>query len=203
MRSDLLHDATLSQNAVDAKGTTRSLASSRNQRLLHAPVIIETARDFLVEESPNKQETATTAAMDTVNEGTPLMGGADGFTVMAHNDRSVSLLPEDLDEDPADALHHNNQNALDDSFAENDTDSDLHHHRRHHRSESHGSVLEIAYESILDAKDHLVETYEEVQETVIEVLQEEVSMPVKPREEGDHAQKLSALALAVIGACAA
>jgi hypothetical protein len=51
------------------------------------------------------------------------------------------------------------------------------------RSESHGSVLEII---------------SEVKETIVEVLHEDLSTPIKPREEGDHSQKLSALALAVM-----
>jgi hypothetical protein len=51
------------------------------------------------------------------------------------------------------------------------------------RSESHGSVMEII---------------SEVKETIVEVLHEDLSTPIKPREEGDHSQKLSALALAVM-----
>jgi hypothetical protein len=51
------------------------------------------------------------------------------------------------------------------------------------RSESHGSMLEII---------------SEVKETIVEVLHEDLSTPIKPREEGDHSQKLSALALAVM-----
>ena len=85
--------------------------------------------------------------------------------------------------------------------------------RRHH---SDSTVVEIALDAIHEAKDVIVETVETVQETVVhgieeakevlehgieeakEVLEEEVAEPVKPREEGDHSRKLSALSLAII-----
>jgi hypothetical protein len=107
---------------------------------------------------------------------------------LRHHEKSVSLLLEDMEDhvfrivEPGDLLED------DDSF-----DNNPHHHNHHHthptreRSESHGSMLEMALESI-----------SEVKETIVEVLHEEVATPIKPREEGDHSQKLSALALALI-----
>jgi amino acid transporter len=65
------------------------------------------------------------------------------------------------------------------------------------------------FESLADIKENIVETVvetlEEVKEVathvveeIEEVLEEEVAEPVKAREGGDHSQKLSALALAVL-----
>ena len=72
------------------------------------------------------------------------------------------------------------------------------------------------FESIAEIKENIVDAVEEVKETIVdtieevkevathvveeieEVLEEEVAEPVKPREEGEHSQKLSALALAVL-----
>jgi hypothetical protein len=78
-----------------------------------------------------------------------------------------------------------------------------HNSNGHSRSDS--SMLELAMESIVDAKDAIVEAAHAVEESVVhgieearEVLQEDVSHPVQPREEGDHSRKLSALALAVL-----
>jgi hypothetical protein len=65
-------------------------------------------------------------------------------------------------------------------------------HRHHHHSRSH---------SIADRIEEVIENIEEVVEEVIEEVKEvfaEDIQPIKPREEGDHARKLSALALAVL-----
>ncbi|CAB9520378.1 Probable polyamine transporter [Seminavis robusta] len=73
----------------------------------------------------------------------------------------------------------------------------------HHRRDS--SLLEVAMESISDISDVIVErievvqqAVEEVQQELVEILEEPVAVPVKPREEGDHSQKLSAMAVAVL-----
>lgn len=84
-----------------------------------------------------------------------------------------------------------------------------------HRRES-SSVFELALESVVEVKEAIVETLEEVQETVVhgleeaketvvhgfeeakEILNEDIAHPVQPRPEGDHDQRLSATALAVL-----
>ena len=84
----------------------------------------------------------------------------------------------------------------------------------HHRRDS--SLMEVALESIHDMTEVFVERLEEVQHIVVEgieevqhqvevvqhelveVMEEPVAVPVKPREEGDHNQKLSAIAVAVL-----
>lgn len=108
---------------------------------------------------------------------------------LRHHEKSVSLLLEDAEDhvfrivEPGDSL--------DDDEDDDDDDSHLCHSRNTHshrsRTDSHGSILEMALESIT-----------EVKETIVDVLHEEVSIPIKPREEGDHSQKLSAMALAMI-----
>lgn len=64
----------------------------------------------------------------------------------------------------------------------------------HNRS---SSVMESVMEHFEVVAEKIEETVEEVIEEVKEVLEEQI-VPVKPREEGDHARKLSALALAVL-----
>lgn len=92
------------------------------------------------------------------------------------------------------------------SFHEEDEDV---HEQRRPRSESHGSVLEIAFDAIVEtvetAKETVVEGLETAKETVVEgfeevheILEENVTIPVKPREEGEHHNKLSAMALAIL-----
>jgi hypothetical protein len=72
-----------------------------------------------------------------------------------------------------------------------------------HRRDS--SIIEIALESLHDLGDVIVENVEHAAETVHdtleevkEVLEEPVAVPVKPREEGDHSQKLGAVSLAIL-----
>jgi len=45
--------------------------------------------------------------------------------------------------------------------------------------------------------EYSTEGFGEIKEEIVEIL-EEADLPVKPREEGDHSRKLSALALAVL-----
>jgi amino acid transporter len=116
---------------------------------------------------------------------------------------------------------------IDDDKTTRNTSSNHHHigtpptpsrllRRRHSRSESGGSVLEMALESVLDVKDAIKEGMEDVQEAIVEgmdhvkeivtegmdeikeVLHEPVAEPVQPRDAGDHSRKLNAIALAVI-----
>jgi amino acid transporter len=58
-------------------------------------------------------------------------------------------------------------------------------------------VMEDVVEIFQSMTEIVTETVEEVKEEVVEIIQEEV-LPVKPREEGDHSHKLSAIALAVL-----
>ena len=67
-----------------------------------------------------------------------------------------------------------------------------HLHRRP-RSDSHATTGSSSTTAQL-----LSEIVADVKEELIEVLQEDVITPIKPREEGDHAYKLSAVALAVM-----
>jgi len=71
------------------------------------------------------------------------------------------------------------------------------------------TLSDALIDSYAEIKEMIVETVDEVKETVTEtitegitefqeVLHEEVCEPIKPREEGDHSQKLSTLALAVL-----
>lgn len=139
----------------------------------------------------------------------------DGFLLLhtrSASDTSYMLGSDDDDDD--EALHENMHVAFDAAALQagtaglGDDDDDINSDRRarrHSRTESHGSVLDIALESIADVKDYVVETVEEVKETLIEgvgemqdVMEEDISKPVQPREEGEHSQKLSALALAVL-----
>lgn len=66
------------------------------------------------------------------------------------------------------------------------------------------TLSDTLIDSYAEIKEMIVETVDEVKETINdgftefqEVLHEEIE-PVKPREEGDHSQKLGALALAVL-----
>lgn len=105
------------------------------------------------------------------------------------HEKSVSLLLEDADDhvfrlvEPGD---------IDD-----DDGTHLQSHHSHHaprpRSDSHGSgsVLETLYTDV-------IETFEDVTDTIADVLHEDLATPIKPRDAGEHAQKLSAVALAVV-----
>ena len=71
--------------------------------------------------------------------------------------------------------------------------------------ESIAEITENIAEAVEEVKETIVDTLEEVKEVathvveeIEEVLEEEVAEPIKPREEGEHSQKLSALALAVL-----
>lgn len=70
-----------------------------------------------------------------------------------------------------------------------------------HRSHSHNNQQHSRSHSIAERIEEVMENIEEVVEEVIEEVKEvfaEDIHPIKPREEGDHARKLSALALAVL-----
>ena len=100
----------------------------------------------------------------------------------------------------------------DDNINEDDGSLDAEHFRSltpEDRSmsvfESIAEIKENIVEAVEEVKDTIVDTIEEVKEVathvveeIEEVLEEEVAEPVKPREEGEHSQKLSALALAVL-----
>jgi amino acid transporter len=57
--------------------------------------------------------------------------------------------------------------------------------------------IDAVAEGIHNVTDIVMETVVEVKEELKEIIQEEI-IPVKPREEGDHSTKLSAVALAVL-----
>lgn len=98
--------------------------------------------------------------------------------------KSVSLLLEDKKDHVIRLVEPGNDDEYSDSSTPNAQPlcrpAALHHRSR---SESHGSVMEI----IVDVK-----------ETIVDVLHEDLSTPIKPREEGEHDKKLSAAALAVM-----
>lgn len=58
-------------------------------------------------------------------------------------------------------------------------------------------IKEVIVEKMGEVKEVIGEGLEEIKEEIKEVLHEPI-LPVKPREEGDHSQKLSAIALAVL-----
>ena len=71
--------------------------------------------------------------------------------------------------------------------------------------DSFAEVKDQIIETVDEVKEHIEEVYEEVKEVthhvieeVQDVIAEEVAEPVKPREEGEHTERLSALALAVL-----
>ena len=66
----------------------------------------------------------------------------------------------------------------------------------HHSRDS--SLMDDVLEHLHDMTDAIVEKMEDVQHELVEVLEEPIAVPVKPREEGDHSQKLSAMAVALL-----
>ena len=71
--------------------------------------------------------------------------------------------------------------------------------------ESIAEIKDNIAEAVEEAKETIVDTLEEVKEVathvvgeIEEILEEEVAEPIKPREEGEHSQKLSAVGLAVL-----
>ena len=64
--------------------------------------------------------------------------------------------------------------------------------RHNHHSRSHSIA-----DRIEEVMENIEEVVEEVMEEVKEVLAEDIQ-PIKPREEGEHSRKLSALALAML-----
>jgi hypothetical protein len=110
-----------------------------------------------------------------MNETTPLLS-ADG--VQPHV--GIVKPPDEPMDDEYDS-HHNND--------EYDSHHRHHHHHPHRhfrrtRSDSHTSKV--------------MELVADVKEELIEVLHEDLTTPIKPRDEGDHSYKLSAVALAVM-----
>lgn len=114
---------------------------------------------------------------------------------------------EDEDEPPL--QRHERHVSFDTSLdgdANGDPLAEVEESPRRRRGHSRGdSLVDIAMESISEVKEVIVDTFEEVKETITEgiveiqeVLEEEIATPIKPREEGDHSQKLSTLALAVL-----
>jgi hypothetical protein len=68
----------------------------------------------------------------------------------------------------------------------------------HHHQRDSSSVMEIALESLHEISETIVHKIEDVAHEIQEVLEEPVAVPVKPREEGHHSQKLGALAVATL-----
>ena len=66
----------------------------------------------------------------------------------------------------------------------------------HHQRDS--SVVEIALESLHEISETIVHKIEDVRHEFQEVLEEPIAVPVKPREEGHHSQKLGAVAVATL-----
>jgi hypothetical protein len=79
-----------------------------------------------------------------------------------------------------------------------DVDDSGGHHHHHHHHQRDSSVMEIALESLHEISETIVHTIEDVRHEIQEVLEEPVAVPVKPREEGHHSQKLGALAVATL-----
>ena len=71
-------------------------------------------------------------------------------------------------------------------------DSSAGHHRRG------SSIVDMALESMQDIQETIVEGIQNAAEEVKEVMVEPVAIPVKPREEGEHTQKLGVFTLAVL-----
>ena len=94
---------------------------------------------------------------------------------------------------PEDQGHISFDNQVDDSddYGASPT---FHRSNRHSRGDS---LLEDISHAIFEKVEQVNDTISESISEVKEVLDEPI-LPFKPREEGDHSQKLSALALAVI-----
>jgi amino acid transporter len=156
-----------------------------------------------------------------VDESTPLIGGGVGSTTNNNNtnnnnhhsipnlSHTLPDIPEDQvarsfeEDDALDRLLQSSEPPLRPPFTnsllpEHDIDlpeRPLPHTRR--RTLSLDLVMEEAVEIFHSVTDMVTETVEEVKEEISEIIHEEV-LPVKPREEGDHSQKLSAIALAIL-----
>jgi hypothetical protein len=73
----------------------------------------------------------------------------------------------------------------------------LHHHHstQRTRSDSHASSTGTASTTTVQLLSDIVT---DVTEEIIEVLQEDINTPIKPRDSGDHSYKLSTITLAVM-----
>ena len=125
-------------------------------------------------------------------------------------DSTTTTLVDDQHEDKDGLLPEENPNTNNNNNNNNDNieTTPLRRKRSRDREGHHSrdnSALENVLESLHDITDIVVETLEEVQHVVVEgmeeiqeVFEEPIAVPVKPREEGDHSQKLSAVAVAVL-----
>jgi Amino acid permease len=132
-----------------------------------------------------------------VSEATPLIAAAADEDDLPPDSSFISIHTQEQQE------IHDQQESMILDFQEmersspNNNNSHSNPREHHRRSESTGSVLEDALEGLLEVKEAFVETVEEVVEEIQDVIAEEIT-PVYPREEGEHDQKLGALALSIL-----
>jgi hypothetical protein len=144
--------------------------------------------------------------METVDERTPLVTFEDpeldhhyGFL---DEDDEASISSKESESDGTGSGSRDRRVSFDNSLGDISHERAL--HRGHRRDESHGSVLDYTIETFSEMRSTFVETVISVRDHVVEAVEElhevmdEEILPVKPREEGDHSQKLSAVALAVL-----
>ena len=166
---------------------------------------------------PNQYHSTTTTATTTITTDdqnddddllsvTPIMAMNDA---MRKKSPHVSFLN--------DTNHHHHDNDDDEEEEDDDDDeSDLPPSRAHsnahyhHKSSSSPSSLLSRRPASISVRDktedsilseiiaEVKETIAEVQVEILDVLHEDIITPIKPRYEGDHTTKLSAVALAVV-----
>lgn len=106
-------------------------------------------------------------------------------------DPALGLVEDDDDDDMN--RHHN---LLDDDD-DDDHDGPSTPRSRERSGSFAESITDMIVETFEEVREVIGEGLSEIKEEIVEVYEEPI-LPVKPREEGDHSQKLSALALAVL-----
>jgi hypothetical protein len=113
---------------------------------------------------------------------------------MRISDESTPLL---LESQPIPDIHIGGVSPNHSTATSSASSSHLHQHHHHvhrrPRSDSHTTTTSSSTTAQI-----LSEIVADVKEELIEVLSEDVITPIKPRDEGDHSYKLSAVALAVM-----
>ena len=105
------------------------------------------------------------------------------------------------------SISHNNDNDNDSNnyngnyngnYTGNNNNNDSHNENDNSQEQNHETVPHRRERSMSEVlADVITEGYTDVKEVIVEVMEEQV-LPVRPREEGDHDRKLSALALSVL-----
>ena len=164
---------------------------------------------------PNQYHSTTTTATTTIttddqNDDDDLLSVTP---IMAMNDAMRKKSPHVSFLNDTSHPHHDNDD--DEEEDDDDDESDLPPSRAHsnahyhHKSSSPSSLLSRrpASISVRDKTEDSIlseiiaevkETIAEVQVEILDVLHEDIITPIKPRYEGDHTTKLSAVALAVV-----